>query len=346
MTVTQNPAQGSRLRSAARGKAANPAPANAGGAALAQVAEVDPALVAAAGDVHHRWNDLLTFMAPEIERTLPAHMSVERMTRVALTVMRQNPQLQECSAASVVGALLTAAQLGLEPGPLGHCYLVPFKNWKTKSREAQFILGYKGMVDLARRSGELRRITTHTVYQREVDEGRFSIAYGWDEKLTHAPLFGEDDRGPVFGYYAYAWLQSGEAQFKFLTPKEVDKFRRRSPTQRDEPSGPWVTDFEAMAWKTCVRRLSTLLPQSVAFAAATSWDDVTRNVAAPGDVLNVLDMTPPQRDEPDELDEPAELATDDTVPGEIADPVADGGPAFTGDAPAYDPAAEPNGWNQ
>ena len=341
MTLTQNPAQGSRLRSAARGKAASPAPVEPG-AAVAQVANVDPGIVSAAGEVHHRWNDLLTYMAPEIERTLPAHMSVERMTRVALTVMRQSPQLQECTAASVVGALLTAAQLGLEPGPLGHCYLVPFKNRNTQTREAQFILGYKGMVDLARRSGELRRITTHTVYQKEVDEGRFSIEYGWDERLTHSPIIGDDDKGNVFGYYAYAWLASGEAQFKFLTPKEVDKFRRRSPTQWEKPSGPWVTDFEAMAWKTCVRRLSTLLPQSVAFAAATSWDDVTRNVTTPGDVLNVLDMTPPQRDELDEHD----VAAGDTVPGELVDPAADGGPAFTGQAPAYDPADEPAGWNQ
>lgn len=287
--------------------------------------QIDEGTARVAGEIPNTVRNLIESMAPEISRTLPKHIGVERMTRVALTLMRSNPELQQCHPASFIGALLTCAQLGVEPGPLGHAYIVPFRNKKTGTKEATFILGYKGMIDLARRSGKLHKITAHTVYQREIDEGRFKVLYGSDERLHHDPmLFGE--RGPAVAYYAIAWIEGQtEPIFQVLSAADVDKFRRRSPTQREQPSGPWVTDFQAMAWKTCVRRLGTWLPQSVEYAAAVGNDDTVRYASA-GQIMNVVDMpAPPREDGLGDVDTdtleaaPDEVDQDQIVDGDVVD---------------------------
>jgi len=99
--------------------------------------------------------DLLKRMEPQIRKALPKHLEPERLARIALTEIRKNPKLLECSRESLLGAVMTAAQLGLEPGVLGHAYLIPYWNNKTKSYEVQFQIGYKGLLDLVRRSGYL-----------------------------------------------------------------------------------------------------------------------------------------------------------------------------------------------
>ena len=233
---------------------------------------------------------LLDRMKPELALALPKHMTAERMARQALTVFRTVPKLDECTPQSFLGALMTCAQVGLEPGPQGHVWLIPFRN---KGRmEATFILGYQGMIELARRSGELVDIAAHTVYQNEVDQGRFKVRYGTDHGIEHDPIvFG--DRGKPVGYYAMAKLRSGGTPFVVLSRGDVENFRARSKTQGDNPSGPWMTDYEAMAWKTCVRRLSRWLPQSPELAAAIAHEETVRTETA----ANVLEQQPPTVDE-------------------------------------------------
>lgn len=290
----------------------------------------------AAGTMRH----MLEQMKPELALALPKHMTPERMARQALTAFRTTRGLDEVSPQSFLGALMTCAQVGLEPGPQGHVYILPFRN--RGRMEATFILGYQGMLELARRSGELADVSAHTVYQNELDQGRFEVEYGTSGGIRHRPIvFGE--RGEPVGYYATATLKSGARPFVVLSTADVHEFRKRSPTQRENPSGPWSTDFEAMAWKTCVRRLSRWLPQSPELAAALTHEETAREVV-PGNVTaSVLEEQPPALDaaDPDEDDMGADPVTGELPTGSGAaepepkaeDPWGDTG----GDVPPPDP---------
>src|SRR5690554_5026431 len=126
---------------------------------------------------------LIERQKPEIARALPRHMDPDRLARIATTVMRQTPQLAQCTPESFLGALMTCAQLGLEPGPLGHAYLVPY------GREVTFVPGYRGLLELARRSGQIRTIAAHVVKQND----EFEFELGLEPKLVHRPAL--RDRG-------------------------------------------------------------------------------------------------------------------------------------------------------
>lgn len=221
---------------------------------------------------------LLRQQKAEIARALPAGMDADRLTRIGLTVFRKTPDLQNCDPLSIVGALMTCAQLGLEPGPLGHAYLVPFQ------RECTFILGYRGMVDLVRRSGKIAKISPGIVYQRELDEGRFRIFGGSDERIEHEPIIFED-AGPAVGWYVIVKLTSGEQQGIALSRAKVEKFRQRSKM----PNSPaWRNDYDPMAQKTCFRRLFAWLPASIEVAQALGQDEQVRRDITP----DALDAAP------------------------------------------------------
>lgn len=183
-----------------------------------------------------------------------------RFARIALTSIRTTPKLMDCSEISLLGAIVTAAQLGLEPGgPLGHAYLVPYKN------ECQLIIGYQGMIQLALRSGMVASISGRVVH--EGDE--FDFEYGTNEFVRHRPK-GTGGRAMTHAY-ARAELVTGGSPFVVMTKEEVDAIRARSPgAKRDE--SPWNTDYEAMARKTAVRQLFRWLPASVEFQAALGAD--------------------------------------------------------------------------
>ena len=112
-------------------------------------------------------DDYLKQMAPAMAQALPKHMDVDRLMRLAMTTIRTTPALKDADVSSLLGAVMQAAQLGLEPGLMGHCYLLPFKNSKKGITEVQFIIGYKGMIDLARRSGHIQSIYAHAVYEKD-----------------------------------------------------------------------------------------------------------------------------------------------------------------------------------
>lgn len=205
---------------------------------------------------------LLQRMAPEMAKALPKHVSPDRMSRIALTALRANPELMKCSSASFLGSVLSAAQLGLEPNtPLGHAYLIPYKGTCTLQ------LGYRGMMDLARRSGEVTSLYAHVVRKGD----KFTVKLGLEQTIEHVPSEDERrDEQPMTHVYAVAKLKGGEPVFVVLTRGQVDKFRARSMAGK---SGPWVTDYEAMAIKTAVRRLFTWLPQSAEMARAVAVDE-------------------------------------------------------------------------
>ena len=216
--------------------------------------------------------ELIDRQKREIERALPKHIGVERFHRIVLTEVKRNPKLLRCEPITLLGGLMVAAQLGLEPGPLGHVYFVPFGNKKRGTVEAQFILGYQGMIELARRSGQVASIQAYPVY--EGDE--FDYALGTDPYISHKPS--EDKPGDLTHVYAVAHYKDGGYNFEVLTRARVDYYRGRSRAKND---GPWVSDYEAMALKTAIRRLWRWLPKSPEMAAAVAVDEQAVTQIAP-----------------------------------------------------------------
>ncbi|WP_144517397.1 recombination protein RecT [Bacillus thuringiensis] len=202
-------------------------------------------------------------MAPRMAEVLPKHMDMNRMSRIALTTIRTNPKLLECAVPSLMGAVMQAVQLGLEPGLLGHCYILPYK------REATFIIGYKGMIDLARRSGHIQSIYAHAVHEND----EFEYELGLHPKLEHKPSHG--DRGAFIGAYAVAHFKDGGYQMEFMPKSEIEKRRKRS-TSANSSYSPWSSDYEEMAKKTVVRYMFKYLPISIEVQTQAQQDEVVR----------------------------------------------------------------------
>lgn len=220
-------------------------------------------------------HEYLKKMGPEIARALPKHMDPDRLARVAMTVIRTNPQLLQCNVQSLMGAVMQCAQLGLEPGLLGHAYLIPFRNTKQNTMDVQFIIGYRGMIDLARRSGNIQSIYAHAVYEND----EFEYEYGLQPALKHKPAM--TDRGKIIGFYAVAHFKDGGYQFEFMPIEEIEKRRQRSKAANN---GPWVTDFEEMGKKTVIRHMFKYLPVSVEIMR-----DITKDETAPADIKSTID---------------------------------------------------------
>ncbi len=198
---------------------------------------------------------------------LPKHVSAERMTRIALTALRNTPQLMQCTTESLMGAVMQCAQLGLEPNTvLGHAYLIPFQNRKAGRTDVQVIIGYKGLLTLARNSGQILSISAHAV--RENDE--FEFAYGIEDTLTHRPAM--KDRGNIVAFYAVAKLKDGGHVFEVMSRDAVDSIMLQ--TQSKGKYGPWKDHYEEMGRKTLIRRLFKYLPVSIELATATAMDEL------------------------------------------------------------------------
>ncbi|MCD4838140.1 recombination protein RecT [Neobacillus sedimentimangrovi] len=208
-------------------------------------------------------------MAPAMAQALPKHMDVDRLMRLAMTTIRTTPELRQADVASLLGAVMQAAQLGLEPGLMGHCYLIPFKNKKKGITECQFIIGYKGMIDLARRSGHIQSIYAHAVYEND----EFEYELGLEPKLIHKPSM-EADRGKFIGAYAVAHFKDGGYQFEFMPKSEIEKRKSRSKAASSTYS-PWTTDYEEMAKKTVIRHMWKYLPISVEIQQQVAYDEGT-----------------------------------------------------------------------
>ena len=203
---------------------------------------------------------------PNMAAVIPKHLSVDRLIKVALFAASKNPVLLQCEKTSIWRCVLQSAQLGLEPdGPLGAAYMVPYRNNKTNQYEAQFIIGYRGLITLARRSVEIESIEAHVVYEKD----KFKCVLGLAPILEHEPTFDGDPGKPV-AVYAIAKLRGGGAQWEMMTRGQVEDIRKRS---RAGGTGPWVSDWGAMACKTVVRRLCKYLPLSVELAKAVEHDE-------------------------------------------------------------------------
>ena len=229
--------------------------------------------------------NLLEKCKSQIAMALPKHMTPDRMMRVAMTEIQKTPALLDCSPVSLVAAVIQASQLGLEIGVLGQAYLVPFKGSVT------LIPGYRGLVQLARRSGEIVSIEARIVHAKDL----FSVAYGLTPDLTHKPWMPTPDEkvtkegpGPVLCAYACARFKDGGYQFEVMSLRELDAIKNRS---KAVSSGPWVTDTEEMYRKTVTRRLCKWLPASIELARALELDNNAEE-GLPQDLSSVIDIAP------------------------------------------------------
>ncbi len=206
---------------------------------------------------------LLAKQQNEIAKAIPKGLDAQRFVRAALTVFARTPKLLDCDTNSVLGAVMQAAQLGLELDPgMGQAYLVPY------GRTCQMITGYQGLVTLAMRTPDVKSVIARAVYSKDL----FEYEYGLNEKLVHKPS-GDENKGDLTYVYAVGKLVDRDGMvpvFEVMSRKEVDAIRARSKAGQ---SGPWVTDYEMMARKTVVRRLAKWLPKSTDFGRAVAAED-------------------------------------------------------------------------
>ncbi|MBB3103750.1 recombination protein RecT [Azomonas macrocytogenes] len=256
---------------------------------------------------------------------LPKHVDADRMLKIALGAMRTTPKLMNCTVESLFGAIVQCSQLGLEPNtPLGHAYLIPFDNKKKGITEVQIVFGYKGLVDLSRRSGQIVSIAAHEVCTND----RFEYEYGLEEKLVHKPALSK--RGEVIAFYSVAKLVGGGYAFEVMSREQVEEIRDASQNYkfaRDKGSTVWGQHFVEMGRKTVLRRLFKYLPVSIELATASALDGkVDHDTQALDSVLSgeftVIDDDAPQVEEEPEppalTHEPGE--TINTLTGEITQP--------------------------
>ena len=210
----------------------------------------------------------------EIAKMLPKHLHADRLLKVAQIAATTTPALLKCDVASLVSAIGQCAQMGLEPNTvLGHAYLVPFNTKRKDANGAerwvnsvQVIVGYKGLIDLARRSGQIVSIAAHEVCEND----EFECSYGLVEVLRHKPAM--NNRGAVVAFYAVAHLKDGGHAFEVMSVEQVEEIMRA--TQSKGKYGPWKDHFVEMGRKTAIRRLAKYLPLSIEFQTAAELDSM------------------------------------------------------------------------
>lgn len=201
----------------------------------------------------------------QIAKALPSVITPERFSRMVLTAITKTPKLAECSPGSFIGAMLVAAQLGLEPNtPLGQAYLIPYK------RECQFQIGYKGLIDLAYRSGQIKCIMAEIVYEND----EFSFEYGLNPELKHKPAM--SDRGEAKWVYAVYKLNDGGYSFKVMSMDDVIAHGQKYSNAFN--NGPWQTATEEMAKKTVLKQLLKYAPLKSEFVRGTAYDENTVSI--------------------------------------------------------------------
>ena len=244
-------------------------------------------------------------MESQFAMAMPKGMEAAQLVRDALTCLRQTPDLAKCTPSTVLGALMSCAQLGLRPGVLGHAWVLPFYDSRSRSHKAQLVVGYKGYVDLAYRNPQVSSVIARTVYEGDT----FDVDYGLEDRLVHKPSLSGERSKPV-AHYAIFKTASGGRAFWVMTEDEMQAWKKRyAPKDRSNKIvGPWVSDYEAMARKTCLLRLASWMPKSTELAYAMEVDNGVRVSVDP---------------KADLVDATHHYDQDETVDGEIVDEADD-----------------------
>lgn len=207
-------------------------------------------------------------MQEEFKNALPKVLTPERFTRIALTALSNTPELKKCTATSLMGGLMQAAQLGLEPNtPLGQAYLIPYKNKGTL--ECQFQVGYKGMLDLAYRSDTIKTVQAYVVYEND----KFEYELGLEPKLKHIPA--TSNRGEPVQVYAIFKTNNDGYGFEVMSIDDVKEHGKKYSKSFNSQYSPWTTNFEEMAKKTVIKKVLKYAPLKTEFATAIAVDEGT-----------------------------------------------------------------------
>lgn len=190
----------------------------------------------------------------QIAKALPTHLTPERFLRVATTALLRTPKLKDCDQASFMQAMLDCSSLGLEPDGR-RCHLIPY------GKTCQLIVDYKGLIELAKRSGEVATWQAYTVCEKD--------SFSWQNGKVQHEVNWLEDRGAVLAYYSHVRTKDGEDDYEVMTKAEVEAIRKRS---KAASSGPWVTDYDEMGKKTVMRRHSKRLTLSPEFHTALEKD--------------------------------------------------------------------------
>lgn len=208
-------------------------------------------------------------MQGEIAKALPSVITPERFTRIVLSALSSNPQLAATTPQSFLGAMMTAAQLGVEPNtPLGQAYLIPYRNHGTL--ECQFQLGYKGLIDLAYRSGDVSVIQAQIVYEND----EFTYSFGLDPQLKHVPAI--RDRGEATHVYAMFRTKDGGYGFEVMSMDDVRAHAQKFSKSYSSSVSPWKTNFDEMAKKTVLKKVLKYAPLKSDFVRGVAQDETIK----------------------------------------------------------------------
>lgn len=241
---------------------------------------------------------LIEKASKDLGRALPEHLRADRLIRIATTCIRTVPGLADCTPVSLVGALFTAAQIGIEP-VAGRAYLLPFNNSRKQAdgswrsvKEAQFVLGYKGVAELFYRHEKAVQLDWSDVCEHD----EFEYQYGTDAFLKHRPAM--KNRGETIAYYVVAKLANGGRPFMVMSKEDCIEHGKKHSKTFDKRKGefydssPWVTSPDAMCLKTVLVQLAKLLPLSVELQRAIAQDESSRDYREGlGDALDIPQTT-------------------------------------------------------
>jgi recombination protein RecT len=203
-----------------------------------------------------------------------SNIDPERLMKVVLQTISRSDELMRCTTTpqgrlSIYRAIHEAASVGLEPtGAVGGAHLVPYGG------EAQLIYDYRGLIQLARRSGEVRKVVARVVRTRD----HFEVTQGSTEELVHVPYL-DGDAGAPTHVYCVVTFRDGTTQFDWDTWAWVQTVKRRAPGGGRR--GPWSTDEVEMAKKSIIRRAMKLVPQAVEVATAIAYEEAREAHTAP-----------------------------------------------------------------
>ena len=256
--------------------------------------------------------NLLAKYQDAIKDSLPSVMTAERFSRIATSVIANNPKLMQAVAESprtLVASLLTCAQLGIEPNtPLGQGYILPYQNFnkatQRKEMQCSFQLGYQGLIDLCYRSGEVSMIRARVIHEKD----EYEYEEGLTPVLNHKPFRGADAGKPI-AYYAVFETKSGAKGFAFMWYEQVlahaKQYSKTFDSRTGKFYGPWDSDFDAMSKKTVLIQALKYAPKKTEFARQILTDSTTKSSFA-------KDMTEVPSD--DYIEAEAEILPDAPAP--------------------------------
>lgn len=254
--------------------------------------------------------NLLMSMKGEINNALPQYLPVDKFVRTSLTAINSNPKLLQCSPQSLLAAVMNSAQLGLEFNtPLGEAYLIPYGN------QVQFQIGYMGLLKLAHNTGQFKRITAKEVHEND----DFDIDYGTGE-IKHKPVI-VGESGDVIGYYAVYETKEGGRDSFYMSKEDATAYGRKF--SKSFNSGPWKTNFDAMAKKSCIIQVLKYAPKAIdkpELGQAMAYDNqVFKSANTDAEIggitydvdYEVVEDEPEQKEEPKVDKETGEVLEDD-----------------------------------